>query len=179
MGLKDRKGNVTSLRNDGTTNPQVTPLYLVLETLNEIDQAFATYAQANPMDTQRQVQWRLARSQMVDQFLGVNGQNTTMQSFKDPSLPAILPRAARRRARADRRALPGAALRDVRLGAAAAHAERGRDDRRAHVRDARSTSWKRCARTTPGRQSLEQLLTYLVDAGVEQRGARRVPGVDG
>ena len=36
-GLTDRQGNVTSLRNDGTTNPQVTPLYLVLETLNEID----------------------------------------------------------------------------------------------------------------------------------------------
>ena len=39
---------MTSLRNDGTTNPQVTPLYLVLETLNEIDAAFAQYAQANP-----------------------------------------------------------------------------------------------------------------------------------
>jgi hypothetical protein len=90
-GLKDRQGNVTSLRNDGTTNPQVTPIYLVLETLNEIDAAFAAYAQSNPSDNQRQAQWLLARSQLVDQFLSVNGQNTTMQSFADPSLPKVLP----------------------------------------------------------------------------------------
>ena len=90
-GLKDRQGTVTSLRNDGSTNPQVTPLYLILESLNEIDQAFAQYAQANPQDTQRQAQWRSARSQLVDQFLGVSGQNTPMQSFTDPTLPRILP----------------------------------------------------------------------------------------
>ena len=91
VGLKDRHGNLTSLRNDGTTNPQVTPLYLVLETLNEIDAAFAAYAQANPTDTQRQAQWKLARSQLVDQFLSVNGENTTTQTFADPTLPKILP----------------------------------------------------------------------------------------
>jgi hypothetical protein len=90
-GLTDRKGNVTSLRNDGTTNPQVTPVYLVLEALNEIDQAFAQYAQANPMDTGRQAQWLLARSQLVDEFLSVNGENTTTQTFADPSLQHILP----------------------------------------------------------------------------------------
>jgi hypothetical protein len=90
-GLKDRKGNVTSLRNDGTTNPQVTPLYLVLEALDEIDQAFAQYAQANPKDTGRQAQWKTARSQLVDEFLGVNGENTTAQTFVDPSLQHILP----------------------------------------------------------------------------------------
>jgi hypothetical protein len=91
LGLKDRKGSVTSLRNDGTTNAQVTPLYLVLETLNEFDAAFAQYAQANPTDTKRQAQWRLARSQLVDTFLSVNGQNTATQTFADPSLPKILP----------------------------------------------------------------------------------------
>jgi hypothetical protein len=91
LGLVDRHGNPTSRRNDGTTNPQVTPIYLVLQSLDEIDQAFAAYAQANPNDTGRQAQWRHARSQLVDQFLGVNGQNTTAQSFQDPSLPKILP----------------------------------------------------------------------------------------
>jgi hypothetical protein len=91
LGLKDRKGAVTSLRNDGTTNAQVTPLYLVLETLNEIDAAFGAYAQANPQDTGRQAQWRSARSQLVDQFLGVSGENTKTQSFVDPSLTKILP----------------------------------------------------------------------------------------
>jgi hypothetical protein len=91
LGLKDRKGAVTSVRNDGTTNAQVTPLYLVLETLNEIDAAFAAYATANPKDTGRQAQWKSARSQLVDQFLSVNGENTTTQTFVDPSLPKILP----------------------------------------------------------------------------------------
>jgi hypothetical protein len=89
--LVDRHGNSTSRRNDGTTNPQVTPIYLVLQSLDEIDQAFAAYAQANPNDTGRQAQWRQARSQLVDQFLSVNGENTKTQSFKDPSLPKILP----------------------------------------------------------------------------------------
>jgi hypothetical protein len=91
QGLRDRQGNVTSPRNDGTTNPQVTPLYLVLETLDAIDRAFAQYAQLNPQDTARQARWTLARSQLVDQFLGVRGENTPMQSFVDPSLPRILP----------------------------------------------------------------------------------------
>jgi hypothetical protein len=91
VGLKDRQGNVTAKRNDGTTNPQVTPIYLVLEALDEIDQAFAQYAQANPGDTQRQAQWRRARSQLVDQFLSVNGQNTPKQTFVDPAVPKILP----------------------------------------------------------------------------------------
>jgi hypothetical protein len=90
-GLTDRHGNVTSQRNDGTTNPQVTPLYLVLQALNGIDQAFAQYAQAHPQDAGRQAQWRRARSQLVDTFLSVNGQNTPTQSFADPSLPKILP----------------------------------------------------------------------------------------
>lgn len=89
--LVDRHGNPTSRRNDGTTNPQVTPIYLVLEALDEIDQAFAAYAQSNPNDTGRQAQWRQARSQLVDQFLSVNGENTKTQSFKDPSLQKILP----------------------------------------------------------------------------------------
>ncbi|HEY8074966.1 MAG TPA: hypothetical protein VIF62_12670, partial [Labilithrix sp.] len=34
QGLKDRRGVVTGLRNDGKTNPQVTPAYLLTEALN-------------------------------------------------------------------------------------------------------------------------------------------------
>jgi hypothetical protein len=90
-GLVDRHGSVTSLRNDGTTNPQVTPLYLVLEALNNIDHAFAQYAQANPQDTGRQAQWHRARSQLVDTFFSVTGENTPNQQFADPSLPKVLP----------------------------------------------------------------------------------------
>jgi hypothetical protein len=91
LGVKDRKGNVTAVKNDGTTIPQVTPIYLVLQTLNEIDQAFTKYAQANPNDAGRQAQWKRARSQLVDQFLSVNGQNTPTQTFVDPATPKALP----------------------------------------------------------------------------------------
>jgi hypothetical protein len=91
QGLTDRAGNVTSMRNDGTTNPQVTPLYLVLQALRGIDARFAAYAAANPSDTQRQAHWLAARSQLVDQFLDVAGQNTANATFKNGAVPAILP----------------------------------------------------------------------------------------
>ena len=91
FGLVDRQGRKTSSRNDGTSNPQVTPVYLVLEALDEVDQAFATYATAHPQDAGRQAAWRQARSQLVDQLLGTTGENTATQSFVDPSVPAILP----------------------------------------------------------------------------------------
>jgi hypothetical protein len=90
-GIIDRRGKVTSVRNDGTTNPQVTPIYLVLEALDGIDAAFADYAKKNPMDTARQAQWRSARSQLVDQFLGVVGQNTPQASFAEAATPKIAP----------------------------------------------------------------------------------------
>lgn len=68
----------------------MTPLYLLLEALDNIDAAFATYAKANPSDKGRQALWRSARSQLVDQFLGANGMLQSSQ-FNDPSLPAITP----------------------------------------------------------------------------------------
>jgi hypothetical protein len=89
--LVDARGAVTAQRNDGTTNPQVTPLYLMLEALNEIDSSFAAYAKANPNDAGRQAQWQRARSQLVDELLKINGENTTTQSFGDPALPKIAP----------------------------------------------------------------------------------------
>jgi hypothetical protein len=35
--------------------------------------------------------WKTARSQLVDQFLDVDGQNTPKATFKNPALPKILP----------------------------------------------------------------------------------------
>jgi hypothetical protein len=43
------------------------------------------------MDTGRQALWRSARSQLVDRFLSVNGQNTPMSSFANASVPKIAP----------------------------------------------------------------------------------------
>ncbi len=164
VGLMDRQGKATSLRNDGTTNPQVTPLYLILETLNEIDQAFANYAQANPMDTQRQADWRLARSQLVDLFLSVSGQNTATQTFVDPSLPAILPvllDAVRTQVAAH---CPGPPF-----GACAGARQQLTQNAAATVGGPTFATaldvMEALRQNTAGRQSMEQLLTYLVDAG--------------
>ena len=89
-GLKDRKGLVTALRNDGTTNAQVTPMYLMANALSAMDKAFDTYEKANPGDTGRIAQWRLARSQLVDQFLSVDGAGKT-SSFHNAAIPKITP----------------------------------------------------------------------------------------
>ena len=89
-GLKDRRGGVTAKRNDGSTNPQVTPAYLLTEALAGIDGAFDAYEKAHPEDKDRRANWRRARSQLVDQFLGVSGAGPTA-TFKDAAIPKIAP----------------------------------------------------------------------------------------
>jgi hypothetical protein len=90
--LRDSAGKIAAPRNDGTTNPQVTPLYLVLDALDEIDAALATDASsAQEPDKNRLAEWRRARSQLVDELLTVNGENTSKQSFADPSFAKIAP----------------------------------------------------------------------------------------
>lgn len=86
-GLKNRAGVATSLRNDGTTNPQTTPIYLLAEALNRDDAAFAAF---QPDGSVRQAQWRSARSQLMDQFLGVKGSGA-QSTFSEPALPKIVP----------------------------------------------------------------------------------------
>jgi hypothetical protein len=90
IGLTDRFGKATAARNDGGTNPQVTPIYLLTGALSGMDDAFAAFAQAHPEDKERQAKWRLARSQLVDQFLRING-TTTSSSFANASIPKITP----------------------------------------------------------------------------------------
>src|SRR5207302_1623491 len=51
-GLLDRRGSRSAKRNDGKTNAQVTPLYLLTSALSSMDAAFETYAQKNPNDAQ-------------------------------------------------------------------------------------------------------------------------------
>ncbi|HEX7601380.1 MAG TPA: hypothetical protein VF316_07245 [Polyangiaceae bacterium] len=90
IGLTDRQGNKTALRNDGTTNPQVTPIYLLTGALSGIDGAFAALAQQDPNQADRQINWRLGRSQLVDQFVRVQGTGPAAK-FADPSVPKITP----------------------------------------------------------------------------------------
>jgi hypothetical protein len=89
-GLTDRAGKTTTTRNDGTEVPQVTPAYLLTNALLGIDVAFDKYEQQNPGDKDRRVGWRRARSQLVDQFLGVNGIESN-STFANPSISVMTP----------------------------------------------------------------------------------------
>ena len=88
VGLKDRHGTVTAPRNDGSHNPQVTPIYLLVDALNAMDAAFAA-APTTPADD-RLSQWRLARSQLVDQFLAIDGSGAG-SSFDNAAIPKFAP----------------------------------------------------------------------------------------
>ena len=88
-GLTDRRGVKTAPRNDGTTNPQVTPIYLFVDALEGVDAAFASWLAAHPGDD-RQAAWRSARSQLVDAFFAINGTGA-QSSWANPAVPAILP----------------------------------------------------------------------------------------
>jgi hypothetical protein len=90
LQLKDRKGATTAKRNDGTTVPQVTPAYLLTSALGGIDIAFDTYEQQHPEDKDRRANWRRARSQLVDQFMGVSGAKST-STFANPTMPKMTP----------------------------------------------------------------------------------------
>jgi hypothetical protein len=88
--LKNRDGTIPSKRNDGTTNAQTTPIYQLTAALTGIDAAFAGYTQVVPSDAQRQSNWRLGRSQLVDQFLGIKGSGASA-TFADVAIPDITP----------------------------------------------------------------------------------------
>ena len=88
--ITNRDGSVQGLRNDGSKNPQVTPMYLVLQALNKFDASFADWSKAHPNDD-RLVLWRRARSQLVDQFLTVNGTGTN-SVFANRVTPPLLPK---------------------------------------------------------------------------------------
>ena len=96
VGLKDRHGNQGTTWNDGTrpgpeqcaSCSQVTPLYLLTNALRAVDNVF----DAAP---DRKALWlgeaghAGARSQLVDQFLGVNGTGSSAR-FSRPGLPRVM-----------------------------------------------------------------------------------------
>lgn len=71
-GLERRTGGTRVTRNDGTTNPQVTPIYLLIDALKGFDQRFPEFAKEHEGDD-RLPAWRRGRSQLVDQLFAVNG----------------------------------------------------------------------------------------------------------
>ena len=88
-GLKQRSGDSGVVRNDGTKNTQVTPVYLLIDALKGFDKAFDDRKAANPADD-RQPAWRRARSQIVDQLFAVDmpGPNAKL---KNASVEKVLP----------------------------------------------------------------------------------------
>lgn len=91
-GLTYRDGNAEAKRNDGTTNPQVTPIYLLIDALKGFDQRLADHAAKYPGDD-RLPAWRRARSQLVDQLLSVSGSGASSKlanAAVEKTLPTLL-----------------------------------------------------------------------------------------
>jgi hypothetical protein len=89
VGLKQRNGDAGVVRNDGTKNTQVTPVYLLIDALKGFDKAFDDHKAQVPGDD-RHPAWRRARSQFVDQLFAVDmpGPNARL---KNPSVEKVLP----------------------------------------------------------------------------------------
>lgn len=81
--LADRRGYVTSNRNDGTQNPYTTPALLVAQALGEIDARRA-------LDPVGLAVWRTARSQLVDSMFATTTSNGVV-ALKNQGLQAGLP----------------------------------------------------------------------------------------
>ena len=88
-GLQQRNGDSGVVRNDGTRNTQVTPLYLLVDALKGFDKAFVEHKAKNAGDD-RAPAWRRARSQVVDQLFAVEG-TAAATKWKNPALEKILP----------------------------------------------------------------------------------------
>jgi hypothetical protein len=84
--IAHRNGDKTSKRNDGGVFPQTTPLLLIVDALVKADATWAAWDKAHPEEKGARVaQWRRARSQLVDQFLGTTGDKSTA-AFADPMI---------------------------------------------------------------------------------------------
>lgn len=88
-GLVRRDGNAAVTRNDGSTNKQVTPIYLLIDALKGFDARLADHAAKNPADD-RTPSWRRARSQIVDQLFTVSGKGKDAK-LANPSVEKMMP----------------------------------------------------------------------------------------
>lgn len=88
-GLQQRSGDAGVVRNDGTKNTQVTPIYLLIDALKGFDKAFDDHKAASAGDD-RLPQWRRARSQLVDQLFSVDGTGASTK-WRNPALEKVLP----------------------------------------------------------------------------------------
>jgi hypothetical protein len=89
VGLRDRRGQQAVVRNDGTSNAQVTPVYLLVDALKHFDDRLEAWDKAHPADP-RQAKWKTARSQFVDTFFATKGDGAQSE-FANPAFIRVLP----------------------------------------------------------------------------------------
>jgi hypothetical protein len=94
--LTDRNGKTSTLWSDNVTvKPQVTPFDLVANALKGIDARFDSAQGFGADDREaRRKQWRKARSQLVDQFMAVDGTGANAK-FRNAGVPKVLVRGLR------------------------------------------------------------------------------------
>jgi hypothetical protein len=88
-GLKQRNGDAGVVRNDGSKNAQVTPIYLLIDALKGFDRRFEEHKAKNAGDD-RLPAWRRARSQIVDQLFAVEGTGAATK-LKSSAVAKMLP----------------------------------------------------------------------------------------
>jgi hypothetical protein len=64
LGIRDRVGNTTTTRNDGSPKDHLTPYDLLVQSLRRFDAQFDAAG-----DPAKKARWKAARSELVDQFL--------------------------------------------------------------------------------------------------------------
>lgn len=107
VGMVDRKGNAATTWVDGTPQSQLTVYTLFTDALHEIDTRFADACDCSQKTgadkaacekdvnacladaDARKGQWKRARSQLVDEFLSVDGEGTAAQ-FHNPTVTPTL-----------------------------------------------------------------------------------------
>jgi hypothetical protein len=82
-GLRRRNGDASAVRNDGTKNAQVTPIYLLIDALKGFDRRLVG-------QDDRKTKWRRARSQIVDQLFAVDGSGKASR-MKNAAIEKMLP----------------------------------------------------------------------------------------
>ncbi len=161
-GITTRAGKATATWNDGVTVvPQVTPMYLVTDALASVDRAFDTYRNEHPSDGDRLPTFRRARSQLVDQFVGVTT-TAAGSRFTSPVLPRIAKVAAttlRQQLWARCPEWPSASCAWAQTGLLADLTETVHGPLVAHGVDVLDA----LRRDTGARVETERLLTYLLD----------------
>ena len=91
QGIAYRDGTSATKWSDGVTiKNQTTPFDMMAEAIKKIDTRFESANDFTPEDrADRQAEWRKARSQLVDQFLAVDGQGATAH-FRNPAIPKAI-----------------------------------------------------------------------------------------